>query len=555
MEETKDKAQTAAPESSKDALDLPPATAGSSRLLSRRGGHQPIVFAPTRAELDSKSFEAFFASIEARASIAGCCVVRAPSGFVATKRFLSDPCFADSVMVKPMYQHVFLPRNRAITQRAYEVFLAECDSMSMRDYLRVAEQYRAMWGPGPDPSSLLATAPDSSDPGAADHAAAKLANTFWSQIDEHATLASRAWRSTGRRPHTRTGSQQEEDAVESCSEFSVYAADLPVRSVFPAVHPWSLERLDSLLQRVLSAKGVSIPGVTTSMLYAGSPRSLFAAHKEDCDLFSINYLSEGAPKLWYCVPPSHAARVERVAAAAFPAWKTDCPDFMRHKTTMLSPAFLEQHGIPYTFIVQRPGDFVITYPGCFHFGFNSGVNVAEATNFATPSWIPVGRRARYCKCRSDSVRIDMRLFDELAPPTAAPSSLPATTHDGAVSAISSASMHQQSARSGRKRPRKRRRQAAQVPSLRGLEPGSASLGGDSAVDPSLLRARDRVGVLSSAIAGCDSALQGQVMEGTVVRSSRDGKSLQIQLMCPLSGIKLPARWISMEELRGRLYRL
>lgn len=34
--------------------------------------------------------------------------------------------------------------------------------------------------------------------------------------------------------------------------------------------------------------------------------------QEDADLFSINYLHFGAPKVWYCVSPSQRAKFERM---------------------------------------------------------------------------------------------------------------------------------------------------------------------------------------------------------------------------------------------------
>jgi len=51
---------------------------------------------------------------------------------------------------------------------------------------------------------------------------------------------------------------------------------------------------------------------------------------------------------------------------------------------------------------------VITFPGCYHFGFNTGFNVAESTNFAVPEWIPMGDQAGICMCHPHSVRIQMK---------------------------------------------------------------------------------------------------------------------------------------------------
>jgi jumonji domain-containing protein 2 len=56
---------------------------------------------------------------------------------------------------------------------------------------------------------------------------------------------------------------------------------------------------------------------------------------------------------------------------------------------------------------------VITMPGGYHFGINLGFNVAEATNFAVPEWVPKGREANICMCRPHSVHIDMDGFEAL----------------------------------------------------------------------------------------------------------------------------------------------
>ncbi|KAA0146154.1 hypothetical protein FNF29_08215 [Cafeteria roenbergensis] len=174
---------------------------------------------------------------------------------------------------------------------------------------------------------------------------------------------------------------------------------------------WNINALDTELQLL-----GDIPGVTRSMLYFGTWRSVFAWHTEDVDLFSLNLLHFGAPKFWYSVGPEHAGRLEQLAAAAFPdvLKETRCRRFLRHKTTMLSPEQLKRAGIPFVRAIQRPGDIMLTYAGAYHAGFNTGFNCAESANFVAPLWWPQGEKAVHsmCICRPDHLSLS-----ELPPST------------------------------------------------------------------------------------------------------------------------------------------
>jgi hypothetical protein len=102
-----------------------------------------------------------------------------------------------------------------------------------------------------------------------------------------------------------------------------------------------------------------------------------------------------------------------MATAYFPEDAMICSQFLRHKTKLINPSKLRQHGIRHSTVLQYPGEIVITFPGAYHAGFNHGFNIAEATNFATPQWLDTGRRARPCVCRPDSVRIDVLRLETL----------------------------------------------------------------------------------------------------------------------------------------------
>uniref|UniRef100_A0A674MCU6 [histone H3]-trimethyl-L-lysine(9) demethylase n=1 Tax=Takifugu rubripes TaxID=31033 RepID=A0A674MCU6_TAKRU len=174
--------------------------------------------------------------------------------------------------------------------------------------------------------------------------------------------------------------------------------------------PWNICHLNTILDTVEHESGITIEGVNTPYLYFGMWKTTFAWHTEDMDLYSINYLHFGEPKSWYCIPPEHGKRFERLAQGFFPGSSQICEAFLRHKMTLISPSILKKYGIPFDKITQEAGEFMITFPYAYHAGFNHGFNCAESTNFATERWIEYGKQAVLCSCRKDMVKISMDVF-------------------------------------------------------------------------------------------------------------------------------------------------
>jgi len=81
--------------------------------------------------------------------------------------------------------------------------------------------------------------------------------------------------------------------------------------------------------------GQKIPGVTNPYVYVGSWKTMFGWHKEDMDLYSINYLHHGSPKFWYGVDLRDNRLFEDFMHRIFPDSSRRCEEFIRHKTTLV----------------------------------------------------------------------------------------------------------------------------------------------------------------------------------------------------------------------------
>ncbi|CAF0730238.1 unnamed protein product [Didymodactylos carnosus] len=190
----------------------------------------------------------------------------------------------------------------------------------------------------------------------------------------------------------------------------VYGADVSGTLYDSKQSYWNLNCLGTILDDLELEYGTKIQGVNTSYLYFGMWKATFAWHTEDMDLYSINYLHYGAPKQWYVIPPSYGKKFERLASTYFTNLSRQCPAFLRHKMTLISPSILQYNSIPYSKITQHPNEFIITFPYAYHSGFNYGYNCAESTNFAMKRWLEYGKHASACSCRHDMVSIGMDIF-------------------------------------------------------------------------------------------------------------------------------------------------
>ncbi|OVA02874.1 JmjC domain [Macleaya cordata] len=187
---------------------------------------------------------------------------------------------------------------------------------------------------------------------------------------------------------------------------------------------WNLKTLSRLPNSILRLLETAIPGVTDPMLYIGMLFSMFAWHVEDhylyrylslfvlvsfpklrvllaetafCKHVSINYHHCGASKTWYGIPGHAAPEFEKVVRERVytqDILSTDGEDGafdeLLGKTTMFPPNILLEHDVPVYKAVQKPGEFVITFPRAYHAGFSHGFNCGEAVNFAIGDWFPLG---------------------------------------------------------------------------------------------------------------------------------------------------------------------
>ncbi|XP_041083440.1 lysine-specific demethylase 5B-like isoform X2 [Polyodon spathula] len=174
---------------------------------------------------------------------------------------------------------------------------------------------------------------------------------------------------------------------------------------------WNLNNMPVMDPSVLTHITADICGMKLPWLYVGMCFSSFCWHIEDHWSYSINYLHWGEPKTWYGAPGYAAEQLENVMKKLAPELFESQPDLLHQLVTIMNPNTLMSHGVPIYRTNQCAGEFVVTFPRAYHSGFNQGFNFAEAVNFCTMDWVPLGRQCidhyrllnRYCVFSHDEM--------------------------------------------------------------------------------------------------------------------------------------------------------
>uniref|UniRef100_A0A8C3A201 [histone H3]-trimethyl-L-lysine(4) demethylase n=1 Tax=Cyclopterus lumpus TaxID=8103 RepID=A0A8C3A201_CYCLU len=178
---------------------------------------------------------------------------------------------------------------------------------------------------------------------------------------------------------------------------------------------WNLNNMPVLESSVLNHITADICGMKLPWLYVGMCFSSFCWHIEDHWSYSINYLHWGEPKTWYGAPGYAAEHLESVMKNLAPELFESQQDLLHQLVTIMNPNTLMNNGVPIYRTNQCAGEFVITFPRAYHSGFNQGFNFAEAVNFCTMDWMPIGRKcvahyrqlSRYCVFSHDEMVCNM----------------------------------------------------------------------------------------------------------------------------------------------------
>ncbi|GAC94117.1 potential transcription factor [Pseudozyma hubeiensis SY62] len=188
-------------------------------------------------------------------------------------------------------------------------------------------------------------------------------------------------------------SQQEEVEVEYGADVhsTTHGSALPTQETHPlspySRDKWNLNNLPILPGSLLQYIKSDISGMTVPWIYVGMIFSTFCWHNEDHFTYSINYQHWGETKTWYGIPGEDAEKFENAMRKAAPDLFETLPDLLFHLTTMMSPEKLKKEGVRVVACDQRANEFVVTFPKAYHSGFNHGLNLNEAVNFALPDWI------------------------------------------------------------------------------------------------------------------------------------------------------------------------
>lgn len=97
--------------------------------------------------------------------------------------------------------------------------------------------------------------------------------------------------------------------------------------------------------------GNRMPGINSPYVIYGMYGTCFGMHVEDSFMASININHEGADKTWYGFPSTEAQKIESLYKSEI-AESSGCDLFIRHKSLMIPPQVLKDHGINFGKVIS-----------------------------------------------------------------------------------------------------------------------------------------------------------------------------------------------------------
>ena len=133
----------------------------------------------------------------------------------------------------------------------------------------------------------------------------------------------------------------------------------------------------------------------------------------DLGAYSLNYLHDGAAKVWTVVRPTHHMKLEELLhgyvqrsrksliAVPRPKFPPTCDNFLKHNALYVPRSTLKMYDIPYTEVTQHIGEMVIVFPFAYHQAWNEGPNIAESMGYASDRWMIFPRNKLFNDCNRE----------------------------------------------------------------------------------------------------------------------------------------------------------
>lgn len=127
--------------------------------------------------------------------------------------------------------------------------------------------------------------------------------------------------------------------------------------------------------------------LTTGYTLFGCKGSKTELHSENYHLPKINMNFQGI-KVWIILNRTESNKLENILQSRkwtkFAGTKVRCGILSVHQNMMVPISFLNSHDIKFTWIVQRPGEMLITSPGCLNYEINILPSISFSINIFLP---------------------------------------------------------------------------------------------------------------------------------------------------------------------------